>query len=243
MNISKRDSKLLLILFGIVIFVLCYFLVYLGLAEENEFLEDDIQDAQFTFDRLKALEREVAGYNEAIAASEAFIAEAQAKYPSEIRTEDLIMYAVELRDNIGMSTGGISFIQPVSLTTVQGLAENDNGSYSFTPRNAFRTGFSMNLSLTYEQLKELVEYVYNDSPKNSIHSISLSYNPSTGNLYGNVVINMTFLSSRDEDYVAALIPEMSVGLPNPFGVIAPPAPVRPVTRPPVTTPPAVNPDI
>jgi heme/copper-type cytochrome/quinol oxidase subunit 2 len=42
MNISKRDIKMLFILFGVVIFVLCYFLVYARYTEENEFLAEDI---------------------------------------------------------------------------------------------------------------------------------------------------------------------------------------------------------
>ncbi|MDR2559948.1 MAG: hypothetical protein LBC86_10490 [Oscillospiraceae bacterium] len=219
MNISKRDIKMLLILFGIVIFVLCYFLVYLSHSEENEFLYEDIEDAEFELSRLKTIQREVSGYREAIADSEAFILAAQAEFPADVHTADLIMYVVELEQNLGINTGGITFIQPVELMTVQGLLETESGSYSLTPRNAFRTGINVNCSLTYEQLKELVNYINNESEKASIHSISLSYNSSTGLLYGNMVINRSFLSSHGIEYIAAQIPEMAIGLPNPFGVI------------------------
>jgi len=223
MNISKRDTKMLLILFGIVIFVLCYFMVYLSYSEENEFLREDIEDADYEFAKLKALEREVAGYREAIASSEEFILLAQSEYPADVHAADLIMYAVELQENTRIITGGLSFIQPVDIMTVQGLAENARGGYSFTPLNAYRTGININCSLTYQQLKDLADYIYNESQKTSLHSVSLSYNSTTGLLYGNVVINKSFLSSKDKEYVAAQIPEMNVGLPNPFGVIAPAA--------------------
>jgi hypothetical protein len=133
------------------------------------------------------------------------------------------MYVVELQQNTGIDTGGISFIQPVEIMTVRGLEENDSGRLSFTARNAFRTGININCSMSYEQLKVLVDYIYNQSPKASIHSISLSYNASTGQLYGNLIINKYFLSSHDAEYAAAQIPDMEIGLPNPFGVFRPAA--------------------
>jgi hypothetical protein len=221
MNISKRDTKMLLILFGIVIFVLCYFLIYLSYTDENNFLIEDIEDAEFEFMQLKAVEGRVAEYEEAIAASEEFILAAQSGYPADVRAADLIMYAVELQENVGIATGGITFIQPVDVMTVRGLEANANGTLSFIQRNAYRTGINMSVSLTYQQLKDLVDYVYNVSAKASVNSISVSYNSSTGLLYGNVVIHKNFLSSEDSEYVAAQIPDMRTGLPNPFGVARP----------------------
>jgi hypothetical protein len=224
MNISKRDIKMLLILFGIVIFVLCYFLVYLSYTEENEYLLEDIDDASFEYSRLMAFQNMLPVYHEAIQRSEQFILEAQAEYPTDIRAEDLIMYVVDLQQSVGIDSGGITFIQPADIMTVRGLVETENGGYSFAPQNAYRTGVNLNCSLTYQQLKDLVNYVYTEGSKASINSISLSYNSSTGLLYGSVVIHKNFLSSHDMEYVATQIPEMRVGLPNPFGVIRRAAP-------------------
>jgi len=244
MNISKRDTKLLLILFGIIIFILCYFLVYLGYSEQNENLEDDIQDANLEYTRLRAFEREVAGYSAEMSGFVDFILESQAEYPIDIRAEDLIMYVVGLRESVEVSTGGITFIQPIEVMTVQGIIENEQGGYFFNPRKAYRTGVNLNCSLTYQQLKDLVHFVYNDSRKTSIHSISLSYNASTGLLFGNMVINKNFLSAYDMDYVAAQIPDMEIGLPNPFGVIAavPAAPAPPAVVQPEPDAEDANPD-
>ncbi|MCL2638868.1 MAG: hypothetical protein FWD48_10940 [Oscillospiraceae bacterium] len=233
MNISKRDIKMILILFGIVIFVLCYFLVYLPLTEENQYLFEDIEDAEFELTRLKAIEREVAGYREAIQNSEDFILALQAEYPADIHAADLIMYVVELQEAVGVETGGITFIQPVDLMTVRGLTENEKGGFSFSTYNAFRTGINVSCSLTYQQLKDLINYVNDDSSKTSLHSISLSYNSSTGLLYGNMVVNKSFLSTHDMEYIAAQVSDMNVGLPNPFGVIKPAEPV--IQMPPIQT--------
>ncbi|MCL2697067.1 MAG: hypothetical protein FWE74_03170 [Oscillospiraceae bacterium] len=219
MNISKRDIKMLLILFGIVIFVLCYFLVYLSFTEENEYLLEDIEDAEFEYSRLKAIEREVGGYRQAIKDSEEFILAAQAEFPADVHAADLIMYVVELGEQIGINTGGITFIQPVEIMTVQGLAENAAGGLSFTAQSAYRTGINVSCNLTYGQLKDLVNYIYEESPKTSLHSISFSFNSATGLLYGNMVVNKSFLGSHDAGYTAAQTPDMGLGLPNPFGVI------------------------
>jgi hypothetical protein len=239
MNISKRDTKLLLILFGIVILILSYFTFYLRYSEENEELRYDIDDAYFKYEQFLALERQLASEGDTLEGFENFILEAQAEYPSDIRAEDLIMYAVELRDNVGIGAGGITFIQPIEIMTVRGLTKNENDIHTFKTRNAFRTGFNMSVNLTYQQLKDLVNYVYNESPQTSIHSISLSYNSATGSLFGNVVINKNFLSPHDIDYVAAHIPAMDMGLPNPFGVIGT---VQAPSPPPPPPPPEPEPD-
>jgi len=224
MNISKRDTKLLLILFGIVGFILCYFWLYLSYTEDNENLLFDIEDAQYKFQQFRTLERDLAVQGDALETFQSFILDAQAEYPADVRAEDLIMYAVELRDNVGIDTGGITFIQPVHIMEVRGLID---GTYDFAERDAYRTGFNMNVGLTYQQLKNLVNYVYNESSQTSINSISLSYNSTNGLLYGNVVINKNFLTPHDVDYVPAPIPEMSMGLPNPFGVVTPVVTTRP----------------
>ena len=232
MNISKRDIKLLLILFGLVIFVLLYFLVYLVKSEENEFLLDDIQDADNELTFYMSLRDEVAGYAAAVDESIEFIRTSEEAYPTDLRTENLIMYAVELQESLGVSTGGITFIQPVEVLSVQGIDQNDDGSYFFLPRRSYRAGINMNMNMTYQQLKDLIEYVYADSPVTSIQSVSLSYNSSTGLLFGNVVINKNFLSSHDGEYTLAEIPDMTLGLPNPFGVVSRPAPApRPASNP------------
>jgi len=196
-------------------------------------LMDDIEDAEYELSQLLILQSGVSDYNESIALSEAFILETQSEYRTEIRAEDLIMYVVELQQNIGIETSGISFNQPVNMMTVQALVQNERGDYRFENRNAYRIGINMNVSLTYQQLKELVDYVYNETPKTSLHSVSLSYNSSTGLLHGSLVINKHFISGYDEDYVAAQIPDMSIGLPNPFGIVTATQPPVIVTEPPV----------
>jgi hypothetical protein len=230
MNISKRDTKMLLILFGIVIFVLCYFLVYLRYVEENEFLTEDIEDAEYEFDRLKVLEGEVARFREEVLLSEEFILLSQAEYPVNVNESDLILYAEELRRNVGINSSNLVFISPVNVMSVRGLAEDEDGNLVFMQRDAYRVGINMNCNMTYQQFKDLVHYIYEESPKSLIHSISISYNSSTGLLHGNVVIHKHFLISNYENYEEVLFPEMVVGLPNPFGVIRNNTP--PTPRPP-----------
>jgi hypothetical protein len=226
MNISKRDIKLLLILGGIVIFIICYFSVYGVYNEENMLLAEDIEDAEFELSRLKPQSEEKIDYTELIEQARLFIIAEQAQYPADIRAEDLIMYAVELQNVIGLEEGGLSFIQPTEIMSVQGYvySDGDDGNGEFRERTAYRTGFSMNCSLSYDQLKDLVHFIYSESPKTSLNSISLSYNPSTGLLYGSLVIHKTFLT--EGDYVPKPIPDMPIGLPNPFGVIAVTEPVE-----------------
>ena len=224
MSISKRDLKLLLILFGIIIFIICYFSVYLEYTEKSYRLLDDIDFYEADLAELRAYESMLPQYTAMINETRELILQAQSGYAAEIKSEDLIMYAVNLLSETGVTANSYSFIQPVEIMTVQTLTENENGSYTFQPRTAYKTGITMNVSMTYAQMKNLVEQVYSEGSRTSLNSLSLSYNSATGLLFGSVTINKIFLSGEEWEYEPMPIPDMRTGIPNPFGVVTPASP-------------------
>ena len=220
MNISKRDMRLLLILFGIVVFILCYFVIYDGKTRENDLLIIEISGLQNEVLKLRAVQDAVDEYNVLIAEAKEQILEAQAHYPASVLAEDLIMYMVELEKNVGISSGGISFIQPAVIMPVQALVPVDEIGEKFVlkQQNAYRVGLSVNFNLSYRQLKDLVKYVYEQSEKTSIGSVSVSFNSATGLLQGVMVINKVFIHT-DAETEPLQFPEIDTGNPNPFGTI------------------------
>jgi hypothetical protein len=219
MNISRRDTKLLLILFGIVSFLLLYFLVFDAYTLESEKLLDDIDYYSNRLSRLNEAKSEAENFDKEIEASRGVIFDAQSGFPANIFAEDLIMYALELRDNTGITPTSIAFVRPVAVAQVKVLAPDEHERYSLTERNAYRTGINLNSSFTYQQLKDLADYIADDDSKTALNSVSVSYNPTTGLLHGNIVIYKYIINTGESEYIPAQIEDMPVGLPNPFGII------------------------
>jgi len=220
MNISKRDAKLLIVLFGIIIFILCYFAVYDGKTRENDSLILEITGLQTEAFKLRAVESAIEEYNILIGEAKEQILESQTRFPSSVLAEDLIMYVVELQNNVGIDANSISFIQPESITNIQVLAPREDGGEAITLQNrtAYQVGVNVNFNLSYRQLKDLVKYIYEESEKSSLESINVSFNSATGFLSGVMTVNKIFIHAGD-DTEAFDFPDITTGLPNPFGTI------------------------
>jgi len=80
-----------------------------------------------------------------------------------------------------------------------------------------QTIVSMNFSTTYNNFKKLVEYIKNYPDKTVIDSASVSYDSSTGNLTGSLVIKRFSLTGTGKVYVEPYIDDINIGTDNIFG--------------------------
>ncbi|MEA4895323.1 MAG: hypothetical protein VB064_08670 [Oscillospiraceae bacterium] len=222
MKISKHDQKLILVLLGIAVFLAAY----LGICKTFNGRRDEL------ISQIAALQAETAILNEYAASESSYqteinkigdsISEELAKYPTDVRSEDLIMYVTELETNLGISVGSISIASPevVSKFTVP---EKSGGSYMLEPVAAVKTALTISCSLSYGQLKKLIDYVNLNSGKADISDVSVSYDSQTGGLTGTVTIEKYFISSTDYTYTPTNIPSVDKGTDNPFGTLTVPA--------------------
>lgn len=109
MKIAKRDLKILLIILGVVIIVVAFLYGFQPLQESNAKVVQEITGLRAELSELQVLASKEEYYK---TSTEEMISQAEEifdKFPSDIKTEDCIMYAQELETNTKANVEGILF--------------------------------------------------------------------------------------------------------------------------------------
>lgn len=216
MHISKRDANLLLILLGILLFVAGYFTVYLPYQNKTEELQAEIAALQPTLSELKGYEEKLDSYKAGIDEMEGKIAAEMARFPSDVRPEDFVVYAIELEEKIGLDVTSLDFAEPALISQFDGI-KKDGSAYTVTPLTAYRYAATAKCSLSYEELKDLIRYI-NDTPLcTKLNNLSVSFDAESGELIGSVALDKYFVSSGSDPYVPTRVPSVRLGTGNLFG--------------------------
>ena len=216
MNISKRDQKLLLILFGLVVFLLSYLWISKSFNSKQDAVQSQINDLSPQLEELRGYYANFATYQNEIDRIESGVTADLSKYPSDVRSEDIVMYANELQEKIGISIDSITLAAP-EVVALFSVPQKTDTSYELIPVAAMRAGFEITCKFDYAQMKKLIAYVYNDSKHTTIESISVSYDAENGTLTGTVSMEKYFVSNSNYTYQQTEIPSFEQGTTNPFG--------------------------
>ena len=220
MNISKRDQKLLLILLGLVVFLISYMGVSRAFNNKQAAIQEQIAALVPQDEELKGYYSNLATYQSEIDRMESSVDVSLASYPSDIRSEDLIMYANELQNKVGISVQSISITEPEVISQFSIPKKNGDSSYELVPVAALRTGVSISCALNYDQFKKLIDYIYKSSKQTALVNVSVNYSAETGGLLGNVAIEKYFIASSDYTYSPTNIPKIDSGTTDPFGTLS-----------------------
>ena len=216
MNLSKRDQKLLLVLLGIVIFVAAWMGVRSNYNAKAEALESQLSSLEPRLAELRGYKDSVADYESGIEEIASTVKTELNKFPNDVRTEDMIMYAAGLEEAIGLSVGSISFMPPELLSQFNVPTDGEGGT-ELVPYAALRTGLSISCELDYTQMKKLIGYIYSTPQRTTLESLSVSYNSETGGLTGSASLAKYFLSGEKYVYHPTIVPNVTQGTTNPFG--------------------------
>ena len=230
MKISKHDQKLILVLLGLAVFLAAYFGICRNFNDKNADIKAQITQLQAEADALSAYSANQASYQDEINKIGTSISSELADYPSDVRSEDMIMYVTELEKNLDISVGGISIASPEVVAKFT-VPKTVDGAYQLVPVAAVRTGLTINCSMNYAQLKKLIDYVNTKSGKADISDVSVSYDSQSGDLSGSVTIDKYFISTADYTYTPTKIPSVETGTKDPFGTFSTPATTSPSPSP------------
>ena len=216
MNISKRDAKLLLILLGIVIFLVGYFAVYNRYNTRTDEVEAQTAALQPELEELRAHYTALPEYYAGIDAAREDIEELTENYPSDVRTEDAIMYAIELEEEVGIDITGISYDKSDALAVMQ-IVEGEPDSLTSHDTVAYSGTLSAVCTLSYSQLKDLIEHVRETEDRTTLEVLSISFDAADGALNGTVGVAKYFLYSGDDEFVPTDVPNVPLGTEDLFG--------------------------
>lgn len=212
MKLSKRDTGLLLMFFGILFIIVTYFFAYKKLLEKTELVEAENNKLQKAIVQLEELQSNREFYE---AETERYIeenAEMKNQYPSAIMNADKVLFAKKLEDRFNLYVTYLGIQTPenvevaypaVDQVSVDALAygspapvaaENPNGIY------LFRHGLELTYEAGYTSIKDALQYMIEDSEQKTIHNLALSYNEDTGVLSGSLTASMYSMSGTKVVY-------------------------------------------
>lgn len=210
MRISKKDAKLLLVLLAVIIFIAGYFVVYSPYTQKAEKVEAEIAALKPELDVLQKHYDNLSVYETGIDESYATIEDTLGVYPADVRTEDLLIYAIELEKNTGVDIRTLAFSGANPLAAFDVVKENDGG-FAVTPYSGSRTAMTATCALTYAQLKDLIDYVNSTPMRTTLDSVAVSYDASTGGLSGTLAMSKYFISTEGQEYEPTKVPKVSLG--------------------------------
>lgn len=221
MKISKKDQKMLLVLLGLLIFFAAYFGICKSYNAKKEDVKTQITELQVQSAQLQAYASNEGSYRSEIDKISSNINSELAKYPSDVRSEDLVMYVTKLEDTLGITVGSLSIASPEVVSQFS-LPKASGNSYEIDQISVVKTALTIKCGLSYAQFKKLIDSIYASSNKTDLASASLSYDQETGGLSGTIIIDKYFIASADYTYTPTNIPPVEKGVNDPFGTGAVP---------------------
>ena len=112
-------------------------------------------------------------------------------------------------------------------TDVQGDKERQNASdeevahlnQTFTTPVLYRTQDSMQFTGTYASLKDMVDYLADQSGRMTLDNVNASFDSTTGNLTGSITVNMFSMAGTGKTYTEPDAGSVAYGTSNIFGTI------------------------
>lgn len=239
-KLKDSDKKILLFVLGAAIVALAYILAYQPLKEKKETLEVENQSLTQEVEYLQTLMNDKEKYISETERMNLEMDEIKAQFPAELHPEDEIFYASNVETKYSLISKGMTMPTPevvnVGVATavesqpevvddgtaeaevVEGEATTDTqqtvqqtASASST-MTLYRAPITFNFMVTYDAVKDWVKEILEDKEnKKAIQSLTLTFDQQSGNLQGNMVVNMYSLTGTDRTYEAPSIPGIGVG--------------------------------
>lgn len=218
MHLTKKDKRLLLVLLGLVIFALAFFGLVKPFQEKTAALEAQITSLIGERDLLLSHRAKQDEYLEEMQRIGRLSQQELQGFSTDVRSEDLIMYANELQEKIGLQIGGILVEPPQALMRLQ-LPPDAQGTSALCAVLIMESRLQMNCTLSYNELKQLINYVNANPKKTSLGLVAVSYSGEGGKLAAQLSISRYFQVTEPYEYTETQIPPVEKGSPDPFRVL------------------------
>lgn len=233
MKVKKSDINLLIMLIGVLLAVLSYFVLYKDYTQKTATIQAENTVLQSEVDGLQQLADNKDHYIAETARMDNEIKEIMARYPAEVRTEDQVVYTINLEQKHSiwvenMASEDTHMVQVAAATPEAAAPTNDavvaadgaeapaqdavvasNGLKDtvFLYSSPFNIGFKT----TYRSAKDIIAGIVNSDERMNIQSLTLSYDAKTGCLTGTLDATMYTMSGTDAVYEEISLPGVSTG--------------------------------
>ncbi len=247
MNLSNRDKGLLLGLAGLLIAAVVYFLIFTPFVQKAEEKKAELTVLQEREAQLMEMEANMDFYNDEITRlsreKEAYLVQ----FPSTIKEESEIMYAVELEENVEIEFSALNYgtAMPVAADGTAAPAEGEAAEQTEETQaaeqaaegqvaegqvgrtepvdstegelSAYCIPMVMTYQSSYKGLKESITYTNAYNNRMVIDALTATFDATTGKITGNMTLNMYLITGTGKLYEEPYVPAMKFGVSNIFG--------------------------
>lgn len=215
MKLDKKTLILLVVLAGIAVLVAAWMILAKPLKTKTATLEAENAELKVKAEEYEAVNAQRTVYEEGIETLKAERADLLAAFPAGMTREDEIMYwanmeranASTLRvNNIVMSGWEEVYVEGQPEVTEEGASQ----------LHLYKGPVNYTYVSTYDGLKDMVNYVFEQADKKSIRNLTAAYDSSTGNLSGSIDIDMYYMVGTGNEYVPVSIPSVPTGVTDIF---------------------------
>ncbi len=225
MKMKKSDVNILLMVIGIALAAVCYFLVYQNLVEKTDALEASNAALEQEVNYLQDLADNKQQYLDDTAAMQTRIDEIKAQFPAQYLPEDEILYVVGVEEaydtevsSIGMAASTmLEVAAPVSdVPVTEGEAAPAEGEAAAPQIMLYQTPVNVVMTSSYNSIKDIIKKINEDPDRKSIETISMAFDTETGDLLANLSFNMYTLTGTDAEYTTPKVDGVVFGTNNIF---------------------------
>lgn len=240
--------RLIYVLGGVAIVLICYFVVYQNLTDKNSLLQNEISSLEQQVAVLREMD---ANKEDNIAKTEEMqkgIREITAAYPADVKEEDIMFFtdSLELSDSVSGLSMAFSPKQLITSTSAAEQGTTDAATGEVTDGTAdettettadvsaadattnvasaggyvlYDTVASLTFTASYDDTKTIVDDILTDDERRSIEQIDLTFDDSTGNLNGTITVNNYSMTGTGNEYKKTPVEEVTIGRDNLFGTV------------------------
>lgn len=211
-KITEKQIRLLILLALVLIFFGCYRFGYLHYTDQAERLEEENLVLLEEATKLEILAKGKEQCVNEIRECKATIEQIKSKYGPGNTAEKSLLFLDSLEENASMTIPSVAFGQTTELFSSSTVPSVDGNGI-----RVLLTPLSISYQTTYEGLKRGMDYINQLKERMNVDSITASYDATTGNLTGTMMIQMYAMLGTEKEYQIPEVSEISIGTDNLFG--------------------------
>jgi hypothetical protein len=211
-KLSLRDVNMILVVVGLVILVATYFLVYQNYSAKNAELDSQLTEREAHLKELQGYYENLKTYEKGTADGKVNIASNLSKLPRGIKSEDFLVYIMDSTAEVNADVNSVNFLNESEIATFSTVVDGNKKECK-----GFQTRASFTGQMNYEQLKNYLDYVYNQSDKVTfVDSFVVTYNGGNAKLDTSFSLSKYYITFDGSEYTPVPVPDVSIGVDNPF---------------------------
>ncbi|GEM_PF-858999 len=217
-SMSKKNIKILIVLAGVLVLLLSYLFIYRNFAQKKEDADEQISQLQPELDKLREYEANKQEYLDGIETAKANISAVLPTLPTEVLTEDELVFTKKFEEDLGVDVTEANFSDPVAVEQFKSVTEDtiDDPSKQ-VDMTVYKKPMTLTVKMDYDQFKDGMDYIFDQKTLKGFDTITADYDAENRDLNVSVSVNSYYTTYNDAPKTRHDIPEVDTGVANPFG--------------------------